>query len=728
MPRDNFSEPTKRLLAARVGHTCSFLDCGRLTIGPKKEAGEFQILGNACHITAASENGPRYDDSLTPGQRSHYDNGIWMCPNHARLIDNDDSNFTVEQLRQWKADAVARAAERLRSGTAAALVASRLYGVPRTPSAAFVGRADEIVQLRDVLNHSSAVRIAASVEGLPGIGKTELALQLVYQLAHDGTFPGGIFWFDAEDPDLVLTWGGAIADDLGIPEGPVDQRAAASMQQVEEHQEPTLLVFDNVESWSPESKPQPFPRGTHIRYLVTTRQRHLGGSAFEKHVEVGFLDDTIALELLERLAGRQVAYAPGLAELVEHLGGHALAVELAGAFLGVYSSETPASYLAELKANSDEIEGEVADDVRYRRTVSQAFATFWDRLDDSVRQAWQLAACFEPEPVTDELSEAVGLSRKSQRQLQRLHLIEVDGEGRWWMHRLTREFGYRAGSEESLHTVAEAFVKGCAEFANRLDLANGFWLYRRNRAHLDVALAAAPKLLDGGKLSKMQDRIGAALQSSGDLSAARQLREKALASALEHLGGDHIDVADRRNDLGWLLREQGDFDGARELLELALASGLKHFGENHPEVAARRSNLGTVLQAQGDLSGARELLELALTCALEHLGDENLNVATARSNLAVVLKEQGDLDGARELLELALASDLSNFGGDHPYVALDRMHMGTVLCALGHLDEASSLLKTALAAFIDKLGEEHPHVAKCRAHLASVEQALREQT
>lgn len=108
-------------------------------------------------------------------KRSSIDNGIWMCRTHAKLIDSDEATYTVEQLHQWE-----EAERRLRSGSATALIASRLYGTPCTPSIRFVGRDVEIAQLEQLLQHSDAVRIAASVEGLPGVGKTELALQLVY--------------------------------------------------------------------------------------------------------------------------------------------------------------------------------------------------------------------------------------------------------------------------------------------------------------------------------------------------------------------------------------------------------------------------------------------------------------------------------------------------------------------------------------------------------------------
>ena len=109
--RDEFSAKTKRTLAARAGHVCSFRDCPRHTSGPSAEANDASVnLGEACHIRAAAP-GPgarRYDSSMTSAERRSIDNGIWMCRTHATLIDRDEATYTVEQLHQRKREAEAR--------------------------------------------------------------------------------------------------------------------------------------------------------------------------------------------------------------------------------------------------------------------------------------------------------------------------------------------------------------------------------------------------------------------------------------------------------------------------------------------------------------------------------------------------------------------------------------------------------------------------------------------
>ena len=67
----------------------------------------------AAHITAASPEGPRYDPHLTDEQRRGIDNGIWTCQNCGKLVDNDHTRYTVEQLRRMKADAELEAQKRV---------------------------------------------------------------------------------------------------------------------------------------------------------------------------------------------------------------------------------------------------------------------------------------------------------------------------------------------------------------------------------------------------------------------------------------------------------------------------------------------------------------------------------------------------------------------------------------------------------------------------------------
>jgi hypothetical protein len=107
--RDDFNEAVKRTLAARVGNACSSPDCRALTSGPQDDPTKALNVGVAAHITGAAPGGPRYDALLTADQRRHADNGIWLCQNCAKLVDNDTLQFPEEVLRAWKTIAEYRA-------------------------------------------------------------------------------------------------------------------------------------------------------------------------------------------------------------------------------------------------------------------------------------------------------------------------------------------------------------------------------------------------------------------------------------------------------------------------------------------------------------------------------------------------------------------------------------------------------------------------------------------
>ena len=116
--RDDFSIPTARKLAERVGFNCSNPDCEAVTVGPGSEKGSSMKVGMAAHITAASPGGPRYNANLSPRERKSGENGIWLCTICGKAVDADESGHTVGQLRQWKRRAEKRAEQNLGLPTA----------------------------------------------------------------------------------------------------------------------------------------------------------------------------------------------------------------------------------------------------------------------------------------------------------------------------------------------------------------------------------------------------------------------------------------------------------------------------------------------------------------------------------------------------------------------------------------------------------------------------------
>ena len=101
--RDDFSSTTRHRLAQRAGYMCSSPECRRLTVGPSEDrVSGLTMVGVAAHITAAAEIGPSFDPLMSSLERSSEDNGIWLCQNHAKFVDDTESTHTVNELRRWK--------------------------------------------------------------------------------------------------------------------------------------------------------------------------------------------------------------------------------------------------------------------------------------------------------------------------------------------------------------------------------------------------------------------------------------------------------------------------------------------------------------------------------------------------------------------------------------------------------------------------------------------------
>jgi hypothetical protein len=120
--RDDFSRETKRIVALRASHRCSFPGCPQITAGPSDESPRnVTMIGKAAHIHAAAP-GPgarRYLPSTTPEERSNISNAIWLCATHADLIDRDEVTYTADILRGMKREHEVQCAERQRNATLA---------------------------------------------------------------------------------------------------------------------------------------------------------------------------------------------------------------------------------------------------------------------------------------------------------------------------------------------------------------------------------------------------------------------------------------------------------------------------------------------------------------------------------------------------------------------------------------------------------------------------------
>ncbi|KAA0888082.1 hypothetical protein [Oryzomonas rubra] len=135
--RDDFTPDTINKLRLRVSNRCSNPSCRVTTSGPTADPQKVNSIGVAAHICAAAPGGPRYKASMTPAQRSHILNGIWLCASCSTDIDRDPNRFDEDTLYRWKNEAERLAREELGKKLpdkkdAIDTVAAALTGLPTT--------------------------------------------------------------------------------------------------------------------------------------------------------------------------------------------------------------------------------------------------------------------------------------------------------------------------------------------------------------------------------------------------------------------------------------------------------------------------------------------------------------------------------------------------------------------------------------------------------------------
>lgn len=201
-----------------------------------------------------------------------------------------------------------------------------------------VGRDELLAHLKHLLCCQTQPTLVA-LNGLPGVGKTALAVDLAYDPEVRMTFPDGILWAGlGPQPDLMELlgrWGlllGISAAEAGkLETGEAWARAIRAVI----GQRRMLLVVDDA--WQIEEALAFQVGGLHCAYLVTTRYPHLAVQlAADGAYTVPELTEQDGIALLTRYAVEFVKRAPETAQvLVRSVGALPLALTLIGKYLNV---------------------------------------------------------------------------------------------------------------------------------------------------------------------------------------------------------------------------------------------------------------------------------------------------------------------------------------------------------------------------------------------------------
>jgi len=113
--RRRYRQRDLNLLFAYSAGYCAFPNCGTRCIANATEMDREAIFGEIAHIVAHGDRGPRCDPDFPNELRDRHENLILLCANHHAIVDAQDSTYTTEDLRSWKAAQADRGTKRLSS-------------------------------------------------------------------------------------------------------------------------------------------------------------------------------------------------------------------------------------------------------------------------------------------------------------------------------------------------------------------------------------------------------------------------------------------------------------------------------------------------------------------------------------------------------------------------------------------------------------------------------------
>ena len=573
-------------------------------------------------------------------------------------------------------------------------------------AARLVGRESLFAKVKQQLVGEQRTVIA--LQGLPGMGKTSLAVALTADQALRNHFHAGILWAGlGQEPDVLgqlVRWGkllGVTPKDVGN----VNSREAwgkALHDAIGTRR--LLLVIDDA--WSVEEALAFRVGGSRCYHVLTTRLPQVAFAfAREETQIVPELPDAAALALLAQFVPQLVQEDEKSAlALVQAVSGSPLAVTLMGNYLAAlaFTGQRRRLHvaLAHLRDTEQRLRLSAPVAIAERPpclpsdtpiSLYAAISVSTQRLRKQERDVLHALAVFPPKPASFSEEAALAVSAAATETLDSLWdagLLESSGSGRYTLHQTIADFAnYPTSDTTAQHRLVHYIVGYIAEHENDYDA-----LEREERSILaafDLAetLNLQQELLQGvlGCVAFMRVR--------GHYTLAQRLLSHCLT----------LTVTRENPVLGRqvlrYLAEFADVRGEYALAESYCREGLSlcrsrasEMGQQRDAESALLTTLGLVAFHRGDYAQAKGLFEEGL-CLARRLEDRT-RICTVLTHLGRVLQYQGDYSEAKARYLEGL--NLARESGDHELLNRLLIYLGGVTRLQGDVQQAQCYYEESL--------------------------------
>jgi len=394
----------------------------------------------------------------------------------------------------------------------------------------FLGREDDLAALHGLLRGGKPMGVVGLV-GYGGIGKTQLAVEYAY--THRGNYDGGVYWVNAADgllDGMVACTQSAGMSDWDADLGSLDVRTgiAERLYRWLLDNSDSLLIIDDIAE--PEDLRRPLLRHEAVsdlpcQILFTTRNVAFQAADFAL-MPVDALPTEVSLQLL---LGDQYQLVAGDAEqwraaqeVCGMLGGVALAVELAGAYLRSQPEVSVSGYRDQLcsvvgllTTTDSAMLAPEETATRYGMSLAESIRRAIGRLAPDASLTLRVLAEFDENEMVPRhrVGLAAGLSHEARggrpdalsvavEELKAVSLVDDLDGARLRLHPLVREFarthGWEVSREALRQQIATCFAVGLAdvEYLERRVKAEGIY------ALLEDFLAADRIMPQGGEAAE----------------------------------------------------------------------------------------------------------------------------------------------------------------------------------------------------------------------------------
>lgn len=622
---------------------------------------------------------------------------------------------------------------------------THIWRVPYRRNSFFTGREEVLDRLRAALvaqDHSIGNTPPQAINGLGGIGKTQLVLEYAYRYRDDYQ---AVFWVFAESSDLIVSDFLTIAALLDLPERNEQEQQKivnAVLHWFDTH-EGWLLILDNAEDLEMAAAFVPASGKGHV---LLTRRAHSAGTIAQiiELEKMGLEEGTLfLLRRIKCLRGN--ASLETISEtrrtqaqiIVETMDGLPLAIDQAGA----YVEETGCNlgdYFKFYKMHRKRLlRARGRDAVGHPEPVATTWSLSFEKVEqahpaaaellrfcaflhpDTIPEAMimegasELGAVLQPVAEDElELNDAIG-------EVYRYSLIKRNSEIKVLsIHRLVQTVLKNAMSKEMQKEWAERTVRAVNKTFPEAEFEN----LPRCQQYLPHAQVCAELIRQWGmkfaEAARLLHCSGRYLHKRGRYGEAEPLLQQAFNIRENMLEAIHPDLAQSLNDLGALYCDQARYQQAESFYQRALAIREQKFGLNHSSVAEVLNNLGVLYWLQSEYDMAEPLFRRALAINEHVHGEFHPHVADCLSNLGVLSLNQREYVEAEPLLQQAITIYGHVLGPLHPDLANTLNELAIVYREQERYEYSEALFLHALSIREQILGSNHPELAKSLNNLA----------